>query len=64
MLFRSTFKTAYEKLIEFVQGMPEEQLQQRRRFGQLEAPVVDIMQSVLVLHGISHVYHAQFRPLN
>ena len=58
------FKTSHEKLIEFVQEMPDEQLQQQRRFGQLEAPVADIMQSVLVLHGISHIYHAQSRPIN
>ncbi len=61
---REAFRTAHEKLIEFVQGMPEEQLAQRRRFGQLEGPVVDIMQTVLVLHGLSHIYHAQSRPLN
>ena len=58
------FQASYEKLIEFVQGMPEEQLEQRRRFGAVEAPVAEIMDSALVLHGISHVYHAQTRPLN
>ena len=58
------FKTSHEKLIEFVQGMPEEQLQQRRRFGAQEGPVVDIMASALVLHGLSHIYHTTVRPLN
>ena len=58
------FKASHEKLVEFVQGMPEEQLQQRRRFGALEGPVIEIMQSTLVLHGLSHIYHAQSRPLN
>ena len=58
------FKASHEKLIEFVQGMPDDQLQQRRRFGALEAPVAEIMQSTLVLHGLSHIYHAQSRPLN
>ena len=58
------FKTSHEKLIEFVQGMPDDQLQQRRRFGALEAPVAEIMQSTLMLHGLSHIYHAQSRPLN
>lgn len=60
----ASFQAAYEKLIEFVQGMPEEQLEQRRRFGVVEAPVAEIMDSALVLHGISHIYHAQSRPLN
>ncbi len=58
------FQASYEKLIEFVQGMPEEQLEQRRRFGAHEAPVAEIMDSALVLHGLSHIYHAQSRPLN
>jgi uncharacterized damage-inducible protein DinB len=56
------FKTSHEKLIEFLQGVPEEQLEQRRRFGTLEAPVADHM-ATLVLHGLSHIYHAQSRPL-
>ena len=58
------FKASHEKLIEFVRGMPDEQLQQRRRFGAQEGPVADIMASALVLHGLSHIYHAQSRPLN
>ena len=58
------FQASYEKLIEFVQGMPEEQLEQRRIFGAQNAPVAEIMDSALVLHGLSHVYHAQSRPLN
>lgn len=57
-------KTQYEKLIEFVKAMPDDQLQQKRRFGAMEGPVVDIMQTALVLHGISHIYNAQSRPLN
>ena len=60
----ASFKASYEKLIEFVQGMPEEQLEQRRVFGAQNAPVAEIMDSALVLHGLSHIYHAQSRPLN
>ncbi len=56
------FKASHEKLIEFIQGMPEEQLQQRRRFGPYDGPLADIMASALVLHGLSHIYHAQARP--
>ena len=60
----ASFKASYEKLIEFVQGMSEEQLEQRRVFGAQNAPVAEIMDSALVLHGLSHIYHAQSRPLN
>lgn len=55
------FKASHEKLIEFVQDMPQEQLQQRRRFGALEAQVGDMMASVLVLHSLSHIYLASTR---
>ncbi len=58
------FKTSHEKLIGFVEEMQDDQLQLRRRFGAQEGPVADIMQSTLVLHGLSHIYHAQSRPLN
>ncbi len=58
------FKAQHEKLIEFLQGMPEDQLQQRRRFGANEGPVIDVMQTILVLHGLYHIYSAQNRPLN
>jgi len=57
------FKTQHEKVIAFVRGMPDEQLQQQRRFAYLSAPVADIMQTVLVLHGMYHIYSAQSRPL-
>lgn len=59
-----SFTQAYEKLIEFVRGQPDEQLQQVRRVGQIEAPGADLLQNIVVLHGMSHVYHAQFRPLS
>jgi len=57
------FDGAFEKLIEFVRAMPEEQLTQRRRFGALEGPVADIMDSVLILHSIAHIYGAGGSPL-
>lgn len=56
-----SFKTSYEKLIDFVGQLPEEQLAQRRRFGAVEGPVADIMASVLVLHGLAHIYLASTR---
>ena len=52
------FETAYEKAIDFVQTMPEEQLQRQTRFGALRGPVSDIMDSVLVLHSMAHMYSA------
>ncbi len=58
------FQASHEKLIEFVQGMPEEQLEQHRTFGPLKGRVADIMQTALVLHGLSHVYHAADQPQN
>ena len=58
------FSGAYEKAVEAVQALPEEQLQLQRRFGAIEAPVGDLIDTFIVLHGLSHVYHAQSRPLN
>lgn len=55
------FKTNHEKLIEFLKTMPQEQLDQRRQFAHIEAPVADIMQTVLVLHGLWHIYQSQSR---
>jgi hypothetical protein len=60
----ANFQSSHEKLIEFIQSMPEEQLEQRRVFGAQHAPVAEIIDSALVLHGLSHIYHAQSRPLN
>jgi len=57
------FKSGYEKLIDFVQTMPEEQLAGQRKFGQLEGSLGDIMASILVLHGIAHIYGAGGSPL-
>ena len=59
-----SFQAANEKATEFVKGIPDEQLQQRRRFGPIEAPVAELFQTFFVLHGLSHVYHAQSRPLS
>lgn len=58
------FKASHEKLIEFVRGLPEEQLEQHRTFGPLKGPVADIMATALVLHALSHIYHAADRPLS
>jgi hypothetical protein len=59
---RQSFKSAYEKLIDFVQGVPEDQLQQPRKFLYLAAPLADIIQTATILHALSHIYNAQSRP--
>ncbi|MDP3767267.1 MAG: maleylpyruvate isomerase N-terminal domain-containing protein [Dehalococcoidia bacterium] len=58
------FQTAHEKAIEVVQNLSDEQLQQRRRFGAIEAPVAELLDTFFILHGISHIYHTTSRPLN
>ena len=55
------FEDSYRNLIDFVQGMPEDQLTLKRRFGALEATVADMMASLLVLHSLSHIYLASTR---
>lgn len=57
-------KDAYEKAAEAVEGLPDDQLVQQRQFGQVKGSVADLIQTFVVLHGLSHVYHAQSRPLN
>ena len=58
------FEASHEKLIEFLQDVPDEQLQQRRRFGPVEGTVAEVMATILVLHDLSHIYHAADRPTN
>ena len=52
------FKAAHEKLIEFVQAMPEEQLTAKTKFGTVEGSVADVIDSIVVLHALGHVYSA------
>ncbi len=52
------FTTAYEKLIEFVREAPEEQLQAQTRFLAVSGSVADVVDSLIVLHGLSHIYSA------
>ena len=54
----AAFRTAYEKLIEFIKTVPEEQLVRKVKFGAVEGPVIDVVDSVLVLHGLAHIYSA------
>jgi hypothetical protein len=50
---------SYEKLIEFTKGMDQAQLDSKRNFGLLMGGTLsDVMDSVLVLHAIAHIYRA------
>ncbi len=53
-----TFKAAYEHLIKFVQEMPDEQLEAQTTFGAVSGSVADVVDSLIVLHGIAHIYSA------
>lgn len=57
------FETNYRQLIEYVKGLPDEQLSARRRFLSDSIPVADIIANSIMLHGIHHVYEAAARPL-
>ena len=60
---QGAFKTGYENVIKFVEGMTDEQLAGHRKFGQLEGALGDVMSGVLVLHTVSHIYNAGGSPL-
>ena len=59
----AAFQKAYDGVIKFVQEAPEETLTQLGRFGTLEAPVIDIMDTVLVMHAMAHIYHGGGSPV-
>ena len=53
-----TFTAAYEKLIEFVKEMPQEQLDAQTKFMAASGSVADVVDSLIVLHGLAHIYSA------
>jgi len=55
------FETNYAALIEYVKGLPAEQLKAKRRFLSDSVPIADIIASAIGLHGIHHVYEASVR---
>ncbi len=55
------FEANYAKLIDFVKGLPDEQLTVKRRFGPVAMPVSDVLANIVMLHGIHHVYEANNR---
>ncbi len=52
------FTAAYEKLIEFVKEMPQEQLDAQTTFGSISGSVADVVDSLIILHGLAHIYSA------
>jgi len=56
-----TFETNYRKLIEYVKSVPDDTLNQKRRFFSEPIPVSDILTNTVVLHGLHHVYEANSR---
>jgi hypothetical protein len=60
---QAAFKTGFENLIKYVEGMSDEQLAGQRQFGELKGTLGDIMSGVLVLHSVAHIYGAGGSPL-
>jgi hypothetical protein len=55
----TNLSSAYDKLTEYTKSMSPDVLDARRNFGLLEGGTVsDVMDSVLVLHAMAHIYHA------
>jgi hypothetical protein len=64
MTFEQTmqaFETNYRKLIDYVRELPDDLLNQKRRFFTEPIPVSDVLSNILVLHGLHHVYEANNR---
>ncbi|TET99616.1 MAG: hypothetical protein E3J29_02535 [Dehalococcoidia bacterium] len=57
----AAFEGNYQKLIDFVKSLPDEQLKAKRRFFSQAVAVSDILANVIMLHGVHHVYEAASR---
>ncbi len=55
------FEKNYAALIDFVKGLPEDQLNMKRSFLSDPIHLSDILASTVMLHGIHHVYEANSR---
>jgi hypothetical protein len=55
------FEANYGKLIDYVKSLPDDLLNQKRRFFSEPIPVSDILANTVVLHGLHHVYEANSR---
>ena len=54
-------ETNYSKVIEFVKGVPDDQLQIKKTFARMTIPVSDIITNLTVLHGNHHFFEATQR---
>jgi hypothetical protein len=51
--------SAYGGVIEFVKSQPDDFWAQKRTFrGYVDVPVADLVQRMVVLHGLAHIYSA------
>jgi hypothetical protein len=51
----------YTKAAEWVESIPEEQLQANKTFAQMTSPVSEIISNLAILHGNHHLYEAALR---
>jgi hypothetical protein len=54
-------ETNYGKAIEFVRGVPDDQLQSEKTFAQMTLPASDLLANIGVLHSNHHLYEAALR---
>jgi hypothetical protein len=57
----AAFEANYQKLIDFVESLPDDQLNAKRRLISDTVPASDILANVVMLHGLHHVYEATTR---
>ncbi len=57
----AAFEGNYQKLIDFVKSLPDEQLSAKRRLMSEAMLVSDILANAIMLHGLHHVYEASGR---
>ncbi len=57
----NALETNYQRLADFVRGLPEEELKLTRRFLSASVPVSNIIAAVAVLHAMHHIYEAASR---
>jgi hypothetical protein len=57
----AAFEGNYQKLIDFVKSVPDDQLSAKRRLISDAVPASDILANAVVLHGLHHVYEATTR---
>ena len=59
-----SLESAYRGVIGAVEEMPDEHLGLKRRFGGFEGTVGDMIMSVLILHGLTHIYISSQRAFS